>query len=151
MFDEKVDVAEIMLQIKHEAMQIEAIDDFSFDCFPNSDLSFRKASREISRLSKTIDETRKELHDARNIGGLVPVYERFPTPLRQIFRLFSRILRKGLQFAIQDQVNVNSQIDTILSAIDRREELMMQLILRMEASNQASHSETSEAPDENPD
>jgi hypothetical protein len=156
LFDEKIDVAEIMRQIKQDVLEKDDLTDLFPAGMPASDQELRSALREIAQLTRTIQITREELHDARNVGGVIPSYERFPTPIRQLFRFFSRGLRKGIQFVIQDQVDVNSRIDTVLSAMEKKEELMMQLILRLEASaaeknTAAEDSEKAEAGHENSD
>lgn len=154
MFDEKVDVAGIMAQIKLEAQQRMEMEELAPSALLSSDRTYRETLVQISRLTQTIQETGAELHDSRNVGGLVPAYERFPVPIRQLFRLFSRIMRKGMQFAIQDQVDVNTLVDTILSAVAEKEELMMQLLLRLEGKVQrleasAPDSDRPEETDEN--
>jgi len=155
-FDDRVDVAEIMLQIKKEAIQKEHVEEIYPSVDFSSDQTVQDTIRDIAQLTKTIRETRRELHDSRNVGGIVPAYAKFPPPFRQLFRFFSRILRKGIQFVIQDQVNVNSQIDTILSAVEKKEELMMRLILEMnrekkEKEESVTDSQKTEEQDENTD
>ena len=147
MFDAKIDVAEIMEQIKQEAIQRAELEDPSFAAFPQSDRTFRETLWQISQLTKTIRETGEELHNTRNVGGVVPLYERFPVPVRQVFRFFSKVMRKGIQFVIQDQVDVNSRVDTILSAVEEREDLILQLILQLERQVRRPEAPAAPAPD----
>jgi len=129
-FDEKVDVAEIMEQIKQEVKLNDGIEELvAPDLLPAAQDN-REILYMISQSTRMIRETREKLHDSRNIGHMVPRYEKFPVPVRQFFRLLSRITRKAIQFVIQDQVDVNSQVDSILGEMEKREALILRLILQ---------------------
>lgn len=134
MFDEKIDVAEIMHQIKKEASRITVAEKLGNSRILVSKQTNQEMLLEIEELTKTIKQARNGLHDSRNIGGIIPSYSRFPAPIRQLFRFFSKGMRKGIQFVIQDQVDVNSQIDSILEAIEKREMLILQLLFQVNTS-----------------
>jgi PHD/YefM family antitoxin component YafN of YafNO toxin-antitoxin module len=139
MYNEKIDVAEIMQQIKSEASRIAVAERLKESGILVSEQTCQEMLLEIEELTETIRFARNDLHDSRNVGGIIPSYTRFPAPIRQFFRFFSKGMRKGIQFVIQDQVDVNSQIDTILEAMEKKETLMLQLILQLN---------TAAAPDE---
>ena len=131
MFDEKINVAEIMQQIKDEVSQrYHTGNSPSFPVY-DADYPAAKTLDEIDQLTRTIRQNRETLRDLRNIGAVVPAYSRFPALLRPFLRFFSKLLRKGIQFVMQDQVDVNSQITAIFDAMkplhgmDEKERLML--------------------------
>ena len=135
MFDEKINVAEIMQQIKDEVSQrYHTGNSPSFPVY-DADYPAAKTLDEIDQLTRTIRQDRETLRDLRNIGAVVPAYSRFPALLRPFLRFFSKLLRKGIQFVMQDQVNVNSQITAIFDAMEKRESLILQLLSQSYASS----------------
>lgn len=130
MFNEQIDVAQIMRDIKKKVYDsqagIESLQYVNLDANDKARLISQK--NEYERIGSFIYNTCMNLRKDINIGSRIPAYERFPKPIALLFRFLARISRKSIHYIIRDQVQVNSDFEACINAVIEREDVLNQKI-----------------------
>lgn len=130
MFNEQIDVAQIMRDIKKKVYDsqigIESLQYVNLSAKDKAELVAQK--NEYERIGSFIYNTRMNLGKGINIGSTIPAYERFPKPVALLFRFLARISRKSIHYIIRDQIQVNNDFEACIKAVCEREDVLNQKI-----------------------
>lgn len=108
MFDNKIDVAAIMHEIKRSV--VGEIDDEHI------------SEGEAERITEFINNTRQETEPYMEMGAHLPQALRFPKFVRKVIVLCARVVRKATRFLVNDQIVVNRNVDSCIKALVERED-----------------------------
>lgn len=110
MFDENIDVAAIMNEIKESVVKQDE------DLQRNIDID------EIKRITDYIANVSKESERYLEVGNNLPACRRFPTFIAVCFRFAARVIRKAVSFILRDQIVVNRNMFMCVKALVERED-----------------------------
>ena len=114
MFNQEVDVAKIMQEIKSR-IQPEDIEEMV-------DLQAAVVNKKIE-----IVNAREIYYPYINIGERLPGGQRFPKFMRKLVHFAGKIVRRMNKFIIYDQRIVNQNVDTCISEIVTREDYIIEM------------------------
>lgn len=112
MFDENIDVAAIMREIKADVTG----DDFG------ENIRYSLYNSDTNRITDFIVNVMNDSEKYLDIGNHLPLCERYPSFIGVIFRVISRIIRKSARFILRDQIAVNHNTISCLNALIERED-----------------------------
>lgn len=122
MFDGTVDVAKIMREIKSTIVPDHyALTDYSGELAGQ----MKAFDAELERISSFISNTSSML-ERIPVGENLPGYNRFIWPIRPVFRMISKVMRKSIMFAIRDQQEVNRQLCDVNKALLERQNIILE-------------------------
>lgn len=119
MFNETIDVADIMRKIRSEVLPDDNFD-VQFDSNVSQELS--NLTNDIKRIHEFIINTRNNIENHKNIGYNIPAYSRFPWIVRKPFHFISRIFSLAIRFITREQNIVNNDVSASIKAIVESEQ-----------------------------
>lgn len=114
MFDQTVDVAQIMRSIK--------------DKYSNAENGIDESLGKERIICEYIYNVRSSYEGYLFPGSHLPEAKRYPNIIRKCIRIIARIIRKCNGFIIRDQQFVNVNVDNCIRAIGEREDLMFSML-----------------------
>lgn len=133
MFDDKIDVAEIMRSIREE---IEPDDEMDFLSGSTSNENVKQIIKEYSRVQEFITNTREENRKYLTLYQVnVPNYARFGKVLSKVFIFIAKCVRKCVHYLTANQVVVNHNFDSCINALVESQNQIMKYLVDSENEN----------------
>ncbi|MGB8452462.1 MAG: class I SAM-dependent methyltransferase [Anaerocolumna sp.] len=127
MYNETINVAEIMRKLKAEIIPEEEIT-FS----NNTPKVLIETVNEVNRIHTFLINTRYDIDKHIDIGNKIPDYNRFNWILKNFLRVLTRLIAKATRFITREQAIVNSDVSNSLKAVVESEQQMMKSISFMQ-------------------
>ena len=139
LFDQEIDVAGIMRDIRRRITDSEKIDSLEFENMDEAGSQLRDIYAEIARMNSFAVNTRAEADMKADPGCVIPVALDRPGFIQKIVTMIKRLVRKATRFLMLDQKAYNEKMSACIKALCESQEQVLRLteLVAMLMSDQA--------------
>lgn len=127
LFDQEIDVAGIMRDIRHEISGPKKIDSLEFRDMAGVGSQLRDIYAEIARINSFAVNTSAEANMKVDPGCVIPVAVDRPRFIQKIFTIIKRLIRKATRFLMLDQKVYNEKMSACVKALCESQEQVLKL------------------------
>ena len=144
MYDKEINISEIMREIKERVIPIDELEDFEESCATDI------IGREIQKIKYThdyIENIQENMKPYLNTGQRLPLFTRFPWPIRKMLRLIAKIMARCTRFITIEQNMVNQNLLEIIHNLMENEKELITMIRYLNNKEESERLDNSNSKD----